>query len=125
MPRNQMKPIEQRHHDGHGLNDRVTIESDVKGAGGASHEYLFKFDGAHVAHVCFQHGAPDAKGSMPGVLDEAIVAMLLDRYDGFLAGEFACDETQQVHDKLVAVLGIMRKCADDRAARRVLQTDKK
>ena len=117
--------IKQLHHDGHGLNDRLILECDPKGAGGASHEYKARLDGALVAHVMFQHGAPGTKNSTPGMLDEAFLAIAIDRYEAFLEGPFACDETRKIHEHLTKALALMKKRADDRAARRVLQTSNK
>lgn len=114
--------IEQRHHDGHGLNDRLIIECDARGEGGASHEYRVRLDGALVAHVMFQNGPRTAKSSTPGLLDEAFIAIAIDRFEGFSEGPYCCAETLEVRRLLSQALFIMKKRANDRAARDVLGT---
>ena len=117
--------MKQRHHDGHGLNDLVVVDCDERDpdAGNASHRYTFFLCGAQVAHVQFQHGPRNVPASRPGVLDEAVLAMLLDRFEGFLEGPFACAETQETFDHLSAAMASVKKRANDRAARRVLGTN--
>ncbi len=123
------------HHDGHGLNDQTVIEADDRDpkAGNASHSYLIRrediedanpgpspLNGNLCAVIHFQHGARDVEGSTPGILDGALLAVLIDRYEGFQAGPFACSENDKVLDMLHRTLGYMKARADARAAQKVL-----
>lgn len=114
--------VKQRHHDGHGLNDLVTVSSDARDekAGNASHKYNFHFEGFLVGYLRFQHGPRLEKESTDGILDEAVIAALLDRFEGFLSGPFACAETQETFDHLEAALVSIKKRANERAALGVL-----
>lgn len=124
-----MKPLpNQYHHDGHGLNDLHTIQADARdpNAGNASHAYEVVDDtGEVLAHISFQHGPRNVPGSTPGVLDAAILAILIDRYEGFQSGPFACDENAAALGHLHLALDWMRTRATRRAARGVLGTSEK
>lgn len=108
----------QVHVDGLGLNDLLSIYADDRDpeCGNASHLYQVTMDVTHtdyaiqsgctglarrqVAEVRFQHGARDEAGSLPGMTDDALLAILLDRYRGFQSGRFACRENALVITKL-------------------------
>lgn len=129
--------VKQRHHDGHELNDLVVIVSDErdKGAGNASHQYTFSMSNPDpsgdpletrvVGELQFQHGARAVEGSTPGLLDAALIAVSIDRYEGFQSGPFACAENAEVLEHLNAALDCMKRRADDRAARNVLGRNEK
>lgn len=123
-----MKPIPtQHHHDGFGLNDLYTIEADDRdpNAGNASHVYEVLDENFIVdAFVLFQHGRRDEPDSLKGILDAALVAILIDRYEGFQSGPFACEENEAVLDHLRAALDLMKARAAKQAARGVLGTSK-
>lgn len=129
------QPIdEQRHHDGYGLNDRhliVADERDHENGGGASHHYSVysvrpdQGNSQILADIQFQHGPRNVEGSVDGITDQALVAVLLDRYYSYQAGPFACRENALVITKLEEALMWMRKRNDDRARRGVLGTLKK
>lgn len=120
------------HHDGHGLNESLTITHDDRDpdGGGASHRYIIGYTGppdaagyalgTQVAYIQFQHGPRHAACSVPGVTEAALYAILIDRLEAFQAGAFACDANaaQLVH--LRAALALTKARADERAARGVL-----
>jgi hypothetical protein len=109
------------HHDGHGLNDLLTISADDLGPGGASHVYLVQdADRQVVAQVKFQHGPRQDPASIVGCTEAVLLAILIDRLTGFQAGPFACRENAIQLTKLEETLMWTRKRADDRAARGVL-----
>lgn len=65
-------------------------------AGGASHIYGIQWGGPKdVTVIQFQHGARGAEGSMPGIFDDDLLAILQDRLEAFQAGPFACDENEE------------------------------
>lgn len=122
-----MSPIVQHHHDGHGLADSMTIKADERDpeAGNASHNYqvvMLDEDGAAYvpARIDFQHGPRDVEGSQAGILDSVLLAILIDRYEGFQDGRFACRENAIVITKLQEALHWMKHRANDRARRGVL-----
>lgn len=115
------------HHDGFGLNDRIMVTADARdpNAGNASHTYeaiIYDDDignpaaiGRHVATIQYQHGPRHEEGSTPGITDEALLAIVLDRYRGFQSGPFACRENAIVITKLEEAMHWMHARARARA----------
>lgn len=109
------------HHDGLGLNDLVIIHCDERDpdAGNASHQYGFWMDleprPQLVGQLQFQHGPRSAGTSIPGLLDPAVLAVLIDRYEGFQTSQYACPENDEVLGHLRAALGAMTARANRRA----------
>jgi hypothetical protein len=116
-----MEPITD-HHDGHGLNESITITTDERdpNAGGASHKYEAWIGNARVAVVQFQHGARNIPGSVPGMTEAALMVILIDRLRAFQAGPFACRENAIQLTHLEEALHWTRARADARAKRGVL-----
>jgi hypothetical protein len=110
------------HHDGHGLNESITIEADDLGPGGASHKYEMRMKGYSVGALQFQEGPRNVDGSIDGLTEAALVAVLIDRLRGFQAGPYACRENAIQLTKLEEVLHWTRARADARAKRGVLGT---
>lgn len=114
------------HHDGHGLNDETEIYCDERdpNAGGASHLYSIYRPGQPLPHLCakiqFQHGPRNVEGSTPGLLDAALLAVPIDRYEAFQQGPFACESNERVLGHLRAAMAEMKARADERAGRGVL-----
>lgn len=140
--------MQQRHHDGHGLNDALLICCDERDpdAGNASHKYCGylmsaadvakytlnppdavsgEFAEAEVLNIDFQHGPRDEESSNPGATDAALIAILLDRYEGFQSGPYRCRENALVITKLEEALHWMQHRANDRARRGVLGKNEK
>lgn len=87
------------HRDGYGLTDEHLIQADDidPGADGASHTYeIYDGAGGVPAIIDFQHGPRAVEGSTPGCLDVEILCILIDRYECFQAGPFACEENAAV-----------------------------
>ena len=113
-------------------NDRLEISViDEPGHGGANHLYkITGFDtstnpsdpftqrhGAPARHaaVIFQNGPIDADGNgINGVTHEALLAILIDRLEGFQAGRYACAEN---HDALSALKDAMQRLQSRTKAR--------
>ncbi len=108
------------HHDGHGLNEKIRIETDAPDASGAAHSYDIQIDGTTVGSIQFQKGPRKDPGSTPGVTEAALLAVLIDRLEGFQAGPFSCRENAIQLTKLEEVLHWTRHRADARARRGVL-----
>lgn len=113
------------HHDGHGLAESIVITQDAPGPGGASHWYEF-YNGEHSAgFVQFQKGPRNEPGSTPGVIENAVLAVVVDRLAAFQAGEFACRENALALTKIQEAMHWIRHRADDRAQRGTLGTYQK
>lgn len=110
------------HHDGHGLNESIEITADDLGPGGASHKYVASIAGAVVATVQFQEGPRNVIGSTPGMTEAAVLAILIDRLQGFQAGPYSCRENAIQLTKLEETLHWTKARADARAKRNVLGT---
>lgn len=131
------------HHDGHGLNDLMEIRADDRHPvnGNASHRYHVVMDitgtaaaiaagctgktDDMVADVQFQFGPRKEPGSVPGCTEAVLMAILIDRLEGFQSGPYACVENDEQLIHLRAALAATRKRADARAARGVLGKNEK
>jgi hypothetical protein len=84
-------------HKLNGLNDKLNIFiADAPGSGGACHEY--KIEGIHGPDeppvrcaIYFQNG-PMGEAGLNGISNESLLAILIDRLQGFQGGEFKCRE---------------------------------
>jgi hypothetical protein len=115
------------HHDGHGLNESIVIEANPLGPGNASHRYALYIsepdkDNQIVGTIQFQEGPRNVAGSKPGMTEAALLAVLIDRLQGFQAGPYACRENAIQLTKLEEVLHWTKARADARAKRGVLGT---
>ncbi len=121
------------HHDGHGLNDAITITCDEQdpNGGGASHAYratiqvhsgipFVEAAAEPVLDIQFQHGPRHVEGSKPGVTEAVLYAILLDRLKAFQAGPFPHPENERQIAALEECLASTKRRADERAARGVL-----
>ncbi len=114
------------HHDGHGLNEALEIEADDLGPGGASHFYNVSYVSNHihylVAGIQFQYGPRDVEGSMAGLTEAAMLAILHDRLSKFQAGPYPCEENAEALRAVEEALGAVKRRSDARAERGVLGT---
>jgi hypothetical protein len=115
------------HHDGHGLNESIVLRADTKDpqAGGASHRYLASIGENCCAEIQFQHGARTEPGSIPGITEAVLYAILLDRLRAFQAGPYACAANDDQIEWLEQCLASTKARADERAARGVLGKNQK
>jgi hypothetical protein len=90
------------HHDGYGLNESIQITAeDEIGPGGAHHNYLFMVETddpipqqVSCGYLQFQRGPRNEPGSIPGIVEAAVLAVLIDRLESFQAGPYACEENR-------------------------------
>lgn len=124
------------HHDGHGLAERIEVEADGPGPGGASHTYRVYVDISgtkrawdsgctgqareKVAEIQYQKGPRAEEDSTPGVLDSVLLAIVADRMKSFQAGPFSCPENASVLETVQNALKVLKDRADARAKRGVL-----
>lgn len=123
-----------KHHKfpGDELNERLNIENDDRNPenGNASHHYRIWHSGSDVlarktvADIYFQNGPRNDPESYVGCTDAAILAILIDRYEGFQSGSFRCEENQDVLMHLYRALHYMEKRVEDRVERGVLGENK-
>ena len=113
------------HHDGHGLNESIKIWADDADGSGASHDYNMNIHGDIVASIQFQQGPRDVEGSVPGITEAALLAVLIDRMRGFQSGPYSCRENAIILTKLEECLHWTKARADERAQRGVLGTNAK
>ena len=110
------------HHDGHGLNESIKLTADDEPDGsGASHRYTaINAEGSATMYVQFQKGPRGLPSSIPGVTEAVVLAVLIDRLEGFQAGPFACPDNVQTLMHLRRALSCTKERADERASRGVL-----
>lgn len=119
------------HHDGHGLNEAITISADERdpGRGGASYTYRADMEVKgkdsleFVGFVNFQRGPRHVETSKPGVTEAVLYAILLDRLEAFQEGPYPHPENERQIEYLRECLASTKRRADERAARGVLGTN--
>lgn len=114
------------HHDGLGLNDSIRIAADPRdpNAGGASHHYCIVQNGRHT-EVQFQHGPRNVEGSVPGITNEVLLAIVIDRLADFQRGPFHCEENAEALDHIQKGLTALQARAHNRQKRGVLGTNER
>jgi hypothetical protein len=113
------------HHDGHGLNESIVLQADEADGSGASHSYTAYIeqpekDGWQIASIQFQKGPRNVEGSIAGMTEAALLAVLIDRLRGFQAGPYSCRENAIQLTHLEECLHWTKARADARARRGVL-----
>ena len=117
------------HHDGHGLAESIKIEADEipeeERFGGASHYYkAWMSDGKApypvVLSVQFQKGPRGDARSLPGVIDNVLLAIVADRMSCFMDGPFNSEQNGLAYRHVIEAMAALRRRADERAARGVL-----
>lgn len=102
---------------------------DEKGAGNANHEYDVRFvENETLEHeynrIRFQKGAIKENG-INGCYNEDLIAIVIDRLQGFQSGDFACRENAIALTKLEEALMWLNKRTNDRIVRGVEGTSVK
>jgi len=119
-------------HKVNGCNDDLKIEvNDEPGHGGACHEYAIvntnpKDDpGCQeiLASICFQNG-PIAEVGTNGVTHEALLAILIDRLEGFQYGPYKCEPNELALSHCKAAQAALKARTAERLARGVEGTHK-
>ena len=121
----EVKPLNREVH-GHEINAfnraHISIRADQPGNGGASHVYniaiLTEQTGQSAAHIQFQDG-PVREAGPNGISDEALLAILIDRLQGFQRGQYSCRENALVLTKLEEAMHWLQHRTQQREARGV------
>jgi len=104
--------------DSHKYTNVLTDE--YVGPGGAHHHYLIlKKDSKHAfLEVRFQDG-PIKESGVNGVMDENLLAIVIDRLKGFQSGPYASDFNQKAMAQCTAALATLKERTAEREARGV------
>jgi hypothetical protein len=116
-------------HKVNGLNEKIKIEAiDEKGEGGANHHYLVQWgeidniEGWTIQkeylEIIFQKG-PIKENGVKGVSNEAILAIVIDRLEGFQSGNFACEENKEALEYLSRAMRVLQRRTLERMNRGV------
>lgn len=122
-------PRELTSHQVNGCNNELRIfVMDEPGHGGACHKYqIVNMDGhkdrklerdAVECEVNFQNG-PIAEVGTNGLTHEALIAILIDRLEGFQSGPYACPENGMVLSCLQSAQRELKSRTEKRLARGV------
>ena len=108
-----------------GLNEALEITVlDEPGEGGACHEYEIRLlgdDGGVVRSwdINFQNGPVACPEDFNGLTNEVLLAILIDRMEGFQSGPFACLANANALSFACAALRELKHRTQDRIARDV------
>lgn len=111
-------------HKTNGCNSAITITAvDEPGPGGANHQYSIRWKNERdqtepLCFIGFQNG-PTPEVGTNGVTHESLLAVLIDRLEGFQRGPFACQENQAALNLLREALSRLHKRTEERVARGV------
>lgn len=96
----------------------AAIDPRDPNAGNASHTYGIQFGGPKdVCRIQFQHGPRGVEGSTSGVFDDDLLAIIVDRLEGFQSGPYACGENELALEHIRQA----REALGLRVARRIQQ----
>lgn len=123
-------------HKVNSANDILTVTAlDEPGPGGASHAYLIDgalyaknaslkaydgrpLNGSTFVGILFQNG-PIPEVGVNGITHEALIAILIDRLEGFQAGKFSCAENADALVFLIAAQKALQSRTRNRLQRGV------
>jgi hypothetical protein len=115
-------------HKLNGLNDVIDIVAHEAGPGGAPHRYDIIGQGEHIPNIGprpfgvnlrFQNGPISKPEDYNGITNEALLAVLIDRMQGFQNGPFKCRENAIALTHLEEALMWLQKRTRDRMERGV------
>lgn len=122
---NETTPREITIHKLNGLNDAIRITAeDSPGMGGANCAYKMSMvEGtpsavAFETYICFQNGPTDTK-RFNGFTNEALLAILIDRMEGFQRGPFKSEDNEHALAHMKETMGWLQKRTRERMARGV------
>ena len=116
---------------GDSVNNQLTIEVlDEPGQGGACHEYRIAIPmdflsggwGKSFTNIRFQNG-PIKEWGLNGITHETLLAILIDRLEGFQSGEFACEDNAIALSHVKEALMYLQKRTQGRIQRGVEGTN--
>jgi len=116
-----------REISGHKVNPandllEVTVR-DEPGDGGACHDYEIKLPDGSGIRIGFQNG-PIGEAGVNGITHEVLLAILIDRMEGFQRGQFANDFNQRALNHLKSAQAELLARTKERMSRGVEGTHK-
>lgn len=108
-------------HKCNGLNEALEIKVlDEPGQGNACHRYVIYVpnDASIVCNIGFQDG-PIQEAGVNGISNEALLAVVEHRLQGFQSGKYVCRENAVALMKLQEAMMWLQKRTRDRVARGV------
>lgn len=109
-------------HIANPINDELEIQVvDDPGAGGANHHYIIHGRGGRgmaYTPIAFQNGTLKDRG-VNGVTNESLLAIVMDRLEGFQKGQFACAENATALAAVKTALDTLKLRTQHRIARGV------
>jgi hypothetical protein len=115
-------------HKVNGLNEALEVTvTDEPGQGGACHNYEIRGpQGAKmgIVKIRFQNG-PIKEAGVNGISQEALLAILIDRLQGFQSGQYACAENAEALGSIKNALFVLKIRTAERLARGVEGTSVK
>lgn len=94
----------------------AALDEKDPNAGGAHHLYGIQYGGPHdLCRIQFQHGPRGVDGSVGGIFDDDLLAIVQSRMEDFQAGPFACEENAAA----LAGIEAARSALSLRVARRI------
>lgn len=114
-------------HEVPGAESHITVTADERDPanGNASHNYTLQWQIEREGKpfevtqlLQFQHGPINEVG-VNGITNEILIAMVMDRLEGFQAGKFACDENAEALASLTHALSLLQLRTVNRVARGV------
>ena len=100
------------------------IATDEPGQGNANHEYQItrsspKDDGSDLLGVVLFQNGPIKEAGVNGVMNEDLIAIVIDRMRGFQSGDYACRDNALALTKLEEALMWLRNRTNERESRGV------
>jgi hypothetical protein len=109
--------LNQHQRQGDNVNGSITVTVlDEPGQGGACHDYSLRLSDGDQWIINFQNGSVDEAGPN-GVTHEALLAVLIDRLEGFQSGQYASPFNEKALEHLRGAL----QALNDRTAERQLR----
>ncbi len=106
-------------HKVNDLNEHLRIRVlDEPGQGGACHHYRIQYLDRWTWDTHFQEG-PVQEVGVNGVSNEALLAIVRDRLEGFQHGEYACNENANALEQVVQAMQWLRVRTENRLERGV------
>lgn len=109
--------LHQQMNDAVNTSIKITV-LDEPGQGGACHDYRFDLPDGDNWILCFQNG-PVSEAGANGLTHEALLAVLIDRLEGFQSGEYACVQNQLALDHIKTALYALNERTRERQSRGV------
>lgn len=106
-------------HKQNPVNNEIKITVlDEPGIGGACHDYRFDIPDGDSWILCFQNG-PVAEAGVNGITHEALLAVLIDRLEGFQSGPYHNEHNAVALQHLECALLELNKRTQERIERGV------